>query len=366
MPLNPEDLWTPGSFTKNFSWGRGHGLKRLYDHINVGFDGELVDVPRALYRRRVERLGVPDFIPINFFLFNKIKDGVDHVMVDELVFQALKEPHTSRFDKLALFAFNLSYVGSWRGAKRHQRRPAMWANRYVTLRVAHELKWKISHVNATDIEAQLRKMKHLEANESTYRKLATNLSFLYEVGGFAGFEETRISRWWVDALFLAADRLFADHELSGEVPSPNALPAMLLKANFNKLVGPETVEKSFATGHLVALYNICDGRSRFDPKKMRDRTAVMLPNYNWQTPNNDDPPGALHPTNPRILKLVPRSCASLAKSIGFEIVPSDDLEQFDPDEYIESRSKRVVSDLTRSGREPKISANELHELLRKK
>ena len=63
--------WRPGSFTKNFSWGKERGLRELHQVIRVGFDGKMTDVPRALFRRRVQRSGRPDFIPLNFFLFNR-------------------------------------------------------------------------------------------------------------------------------------------------------------------------------------------------------------------------------------------------------------------------------------------------------
>jgi hypothetical protein len=82
--------WRPGSFTKNFSWGAtGDGLRQLHEIIRLGFKDEMSDVPRALFRERVSQSGRPDYIPINFFLFNKIIGGEDHIIADELVYQAL-------------------------------------------------------------------------------------------------------------------------------------------------------------------------------------------------------------------------------------------------------------------------------------
>jgi hypothetical protein len=74
------------------------------------------DLPRQVFRDRVKDTGLPDYIPLNFFLFNKPINGVDYVICDELVFQALNFPHSKSFDLLALFAFNLSMVGDWKGA----------------------------------------------------------------------------------------------------------------------------------------------------------------------------------------------------------------------------------------------------------
>lgn len=96
------EIWRPGSFTKNFSWGNNQGLRALYENIRIGFDNTLQAVPREEYRRRVASAGRPDFIPVNFFLFNKVKDGTDYLIVDELVFQALNSKHSRRFDKLLI------------------------------------------------------------------------------------------------------------------------------------------------------------------------------------------------------------------------------------------------------------------------
>ena len=49
----PED-WKPGSFTKNFSWGPVvGGLVRLHECIRLGFNSQMVDVPRTDFRERL-------------------------------------------------------------------------------------------------------------------------------------------------------------------------------------------------------------------------------------------------------------------------------------------------------------------------
>ena len=131
MASNTEE-WRPGSFTKNFSWGSGQGLRELYDVIRIGFDEKLQDVRRDTFRSRVAKSGRPDYIPINFFLLNSIVDGEDYLLVDELVFQALSFEHSARFDHLALFSFVLSMVGRWKGARPYQEHPALWAKHYVS------------------------------------------------------------------------------------------------------------------------------------------------------------------------------------------------------------------------------------------
>src|SRR3546814_13251347 len=115
--------WHPGSFTKNINWRiTDRGLKDLFDGIRIGFDNKLQDTPRAQFRNRVIGSGKPDYIPLNFFLFNRIKAGIDFVVVAELVFQAVSFRHSAAFDKLALFAFNLSRVGRWNKAAPYQDR----------------------------------------------------------------------------------------------------------------------------------------------------------------------------------------------------------------------------------------------------
>ena len=46
---------------------------------------------RALFRERVAGYARPDYIAINFFLFNKISRGRDYIIADELVFEQLDD-----------------------------------------------------------------------------------------------------------------------------------------------------------------------------------------------------------------------------------------------------------------------------------
>ena len=51
-----DEVWLPGSFTKNFSWGQikdGRGLVQLHAEIQNGFDNRMEDVPRKTFRQRV-------------------------------------------------------------------------------------------------------------------------------------------------------------------------------------------------------------------------------------------------------------------------------------------------------------------------
>ena len=360
-----DEPWLPGSFTKNFSWGKDRGLEALHEHIRIGFDGKLEPVPREEYRRRVSQIQRPDFIPLNFFLFNQIVNGESYVVVDELVFQALTAEHSRRFDLLALFAFNLSMVGLWKGATRGQRYPALWAKHYITDHLATELKWDVGNVSKNDIVSFLRESPQFKAKTS-FDKIATNLSFMYLIGGLQDFRSERIERWWVDALFLALDRIVADEAIDGKVLATHALPKRILKSGFAKLTGIATPEKNFAMAHLLTLYTVCGGSNRFQPDKVKEGILVRIPDYVDNIPNDPRPPGALHPTNPRILKTIPRSCAPLAESVGFQIVYPDDLDGFDPSEFVRSRTASAINNLEETGIVPKLSSEELHKLTRDK
>jgi len=165
-------------------------------------------VPRAVFRQRVEAVGINFFIPANFFLYNihatAGSSAEDLIAFDELVFQATGFEHSLDFDRLALLAFNLSLAGSWQGAKAWQRRPAIWSNRYIVERLEHVHGWDVSKVDADDIESFLQRDARYRGR--TTRKHSTNLAYLYRLGGLEDVVSSRIERWWMNATFLAADR----------------------------------------------------------------------------------------------------------------------------------------------------------------
>lgn len=361
------EIWLPGSFTKNFSWGQvkdGRGLRKLYTEIQLGFNGLMANVPRQEFRERVKDSGRPDYIPLNFFLFNKPINGVDHVICDELVFQALNFPHSNSFDFLALFAFNLSVVGVWKGADRPQRRPALWANAYIRERVAGVFDWDTSKINADDIESFVSGDPRYKAKGA--RKLATNLNHQYLVGGLSGFSTQRIERWWVDALFLALDRLIEDRRLDGHETGDAQFSSLLVQSSFFALTGKRSLEKELAVKHLVRLYSACGGRDRFSEEATRALTRVRVEDIESFLANDDRPGGAIHPTNPRILKTIPRACALLAKYAGFDFLFPDELNQFDVDAYIKRKASEAIRKLKEKAIHPSMTADELMKITRER
>ena len=358
-----EGVWKPGSFTKNFSWGKSQsGLSELHTVIRVGFDDKLEDVPRELFRERVKTTGRPDYIPINFFLFNRVESGTSLICADELVFQALTWNHGVAFDRVALFAFLFSYAGSWKGARKEQRRPAMWANAYVRKRLALEFNWNAKNVNADDIERFVANNPQYQAE--TTRKLSTNLNYLLHIGKIQEFAEPRVSRWWVDCLFLALDRLIENARIDKKNPKGASYPTMLGQSGFLELTGGSTMEKNLALKHLVRLYLALGGRSRLSDAAVMERTREEIPNAYPALPNDQRPRGAIHLTNPKILKSIQPACADLARFAGFDVISPDEMEELQIKDFIKLRTSAALAVLRDRGIRPTMTLDELLHITR--
>lgn len=362
MAMATGEVWKPGSFTKNFSWGDGaSGLSELHTIIRRGFGDQLDDVPRGLFRERIADTGRPDFIPINFFLFNRIENGTDLICADELVFQALRWDHNSAFDRLALFAFLFSFAGKWKGAGKEQRRPAMWANAYVRERLAKELDWQERRVTADDIQKFVSGDQRYKAETS--RKLATNLNYLLHIGKIGEFAEAKITRWWVDCLFLALDRIIEDAKIDGQLISSQGSVFALDRSAFLSLTGGHNSEKSLAVRHLVRLYERLGGRNRFSVQSVVLRTQQVL-DIQPAIPNDDMPRGAIHLTNPRIFKSIPPVCADLARNAGFDVISAVEAEGFNLGEIITSKTDAALAVLRARGIEPNLTVEEFLKMTR--
>jgi hypothetical protein len=360
LPAVQDEVWKPGSFTKNFSWGeKTTGLLELHEIIRKGFDNKLEDTPRKLFRKRIAEAGRPDLIPINFFLFNRTENGTDYICVDELVFQALTWDHNPAFDRLALFAFIFSYAGRWKAAAKEQRRPAMWANAYVREHLATNLKWQRKSINADDIQKFVSNDQRYKAETS--RKLATNLNYLLHIGKIWEFAEAKVTRWWVDCLFLALDRIIEDAILDGKRVSADS--NLVDQTGFYTLTGGLNSEKSLATKHLTRLYDRLGGRRRFNAQSVVGRTQDLL-DIQPAISNDDMPRGAIHLTNPRILKSIPSICADLARNAGFDVISAMEVDGLDLGEFVSARTESALALLRASGVEPNLTVEEFLKLTR--
>ncbi len=185
--------WRPGSFTKNFSWGKpGAGLSHLHEAINVAFGGKALDVERNSARQRLRAAGMNDYIPANFFLLNRV-NGASVVVADELVRTALSHSADTSFDRLAVFALHLSLAGTWQGARPEQRYPAEWAKHFIVSRVFASGQWNGSIMHATEIESFI--SSYPEYSGVWAKKASTNLSYIYELSNIKGLKSGLTERW---------------------------------------------------------------------------------------------------------------------------------------------------------------------------
>ncbi len=355
--------WHPGSFTKNFSWGpTERGLRRLYDIIRTGFDGLPVDTPRELFRSRVRGEGVPDYIPLNFFLLNGIKGGVDYVLVDELAYAALTARHSQQFDKLALLAFNMSMVGSWSGASPYQGRPALWAHYYIRDRIAGQLDWTPTFATADDIDNFVSSDGRYVG--ATSRKLATNLAYLYKLGRLREFTSKKPERWWVSGIFAALDRILEHRRLAGQQIAEQLIVEYLIASGFHDISGKRSVEKDLVTKHFVTLYIACGGRDRFDVAKTQARQQGSLSRLN-EIEDGLDPVGVFHPSNIQARGAIPRVCTLLARySAEFETFELDQVGDLDLADYVTRRTDAALSELGQANIRPVLSAEEILRMTR--
>lgn len=244
--------WKPGSFTKNFSWGGpGAGLAQLYRAIEVGFDRSPSDVPREVFRQRLQQAALNDYVAANFFLFNR-RNGQDFVVADELVRFTLSTGPGEGFNRLAAFALNLSLAGVWRGARPEQRYPAEWAKHFVVSRVSKSGRWDTAGMNAAAIRS------FIEANPSYSgvwaAKVATNLNYIYELSGLRHFRSGLAESWWGAAIFLALDRIALDRGWVQPWPTTDAAVASLADEHVFDLTAVPVAEGMVAAKELVELY----------------------------------------------------------------------------------------------------------------
>lgn len=357
------DVWAPGSFTKNFAWGRdAAGLVQLHTVIRQGFADRIEDVPRKLFRERIPEIGDRVLVALNFFLFNRTIDGEDMVLADELVFQAISWNHNRAFDRVALFAFLFSRAGKWRGARPEQRRPAMWANAYVLENVSKALRWDLDRINSENIRNFIQDNPRYRAK--TIGKLASNLNYLLHIGRIQDFGEQRVSRWWVDCLFLALDRLTEDAAIDGRKIDRSGYQRLLLSSDFTDLTGGRTIEKDLAIKHLSRLYGALGGRDRLSDEAVVQRTRDEIPDAYPANLNDPRPRGAVHLTNPKILKSIPPLCAALARHAGFDVISPDDMEELQIEEFVRLRTDAALAILRDKGIRPTMSLEELLSITR--
>ena len=286
------------------------------------------------------------------------------VLADELVFQAMAWDHNKAFDKVALFAFLFSRAGKFHGSRPEQRRPALWATAYVLERVSQKLGWGVDGITTSNISSFIQNDPRYRAK--TVGKLASNLNYLLHIGRVQDFGERRVSRWWVDCLFLALDRLTEDALLDGKRIDKSGYQRLLTSSEFLDLTGGQTIEKDLAIKHLCRLYGALGGRGRLSNEAVVEKTTAEVPDAFPAIPNDQSPRGAVHLTNPKILKSIPPICADLARHAGFDVISYDEMEELQIEEFVRIRTDAALAVLRDKGIRPTMSLEELLTITRGK
>lgn len=230
----------PGSFTKNFSWKAGQGLKELHNAIRIGFDGRLSAPTRSEFRERIANNVDGDaLIVCNFFVFNYLEGDETRIALDELTSRAIVEPHDQTFDRLAIFAFLLGVVGKWK-FNHHpvQSFGALWVQKLFE-EIYDGENWKLAELSTDQIQSFADRNKVANSNGPT-RKLATNLNYLLLTSGYKNSEGALKEKWLDPALFLAFDR----HSLStksSDLTVQNSASKDWLKSVIPTLTGIEKI-----------------------------------------------------------------------------------------------------------------------------
>ncbi len=209
------DRYTPGSFTKNFSWHRSY--KRLYDAVRSGFSGSPKPVSRERWRADS---GIGDsnreLIPMNFFLYSMESVADDFLLVDQFVEVALERRYGTDFCQLALFNFHQANSGRWKNSPWADGRVAGWANDYICEIASPKGVWPTRAFDERALADFLD--ERIVGKAITKHKMLTNYRYMLESAGVLVEDELQPEnlrqRWYVDAVQLFWDRQIFDGALS--------------------------------------------------------------------------------------------------------------------------------------------------------
>ena len=184
--------------------------------------------------------------------------------IDELVFQAIERDHSTRFDRLALFALNLSRVGGGHDPSSGRKivaRPAMWANEFVRERLWSQGMWLTSALQDVSLDHFI--MDRMAAKDGVRLKCRTNYRHMFELCRYLPSRLSMINsvadQWISSALFLAWDR----HILDGGAQDKCSLLELIESDELYKLLG---VSKDYALAQaepLADLYETVGSLNRF-------------------------------------------------------------------------------------------------------
>jgi len=225
--------YTPGSFTKNFSWNKSY--KRLHTAIRNAFSPDRAPVPRDIWRERSDIQDADlELIPLNFFLYSMHGLNDDFVVVDRLVDRAFVA-YDSDFAKLALFAFHLATSGTWRYSKWPSGKVAGWANDFVK-----GVAWSAGRWSSAAMSKQSLKTFLEEAIDGkSITKVRTNYRFMLKSAGILVDDQVQPTNlrapWLTDATMLFWDRQIFSGELHRS-SSPKDFEVAFFRNEIHKLL----------------------------------------------------------------------------------------------------------------------------------
>ncbi len=260
--------YTPGSFTKNFSWHRSY--KKLHNAVRSGFSSGLAPVAREQWR---EHSGISDpnreLIPLNFFLHSMRGLNDDLLVVDRLVERAFA-PYDADFAKLGLFAFHLAMSGNWNHSKWPDGRVAGWANEFIRTVAWKDGHWKSEAFTERALKSFLD--MRIDGEAVTIRKVLTNYRYMLTSAGV--LVEERVQHpdprapWLTDATQLFWDRQIFTGELH-HTNSAKDFEGAFFRHEIYKLL-----DCSAEQGRVIALATYRDYSARILPT--REKQLKML------------------------------------------------------------------------------------------
>ncbi len=230
------DTYTPGSYTKNFSWHRSY--KKLHNAIRNGFSLGLAPIAREMWREH-SRIGDSnrELIPLNFFLYSRRGLNEDFILVDRLVERAFAG-YDVDFARLALFAFHLAASGNWHHSKWPDGKVAGWANEFIRTIAWKAGQWKSEAFAERALKSFLD--ERIDGEEVTKRKVLTNYRYMLTSAGLLVGGQFRPAElgapWPADATQLFWDRQVFGGELHRS-SSPKEFEAAFFRHEIYKLLG---------------------------------------------------------------------------------------------------------------------------------
>ena len=255
--------YSPGSFTKNYGWS-GKGFLRLHEAISAGFSGKLAPVDRTNWRSAAQLSDTQFLLTANFFLHSVRSGKENFVVIDEFVRQAIMEPHSLAFDRLALFVFNLSLGGLRSGDISGEEFPALWANQFVREVLWSEGRWRRNALDESMMDGFIG--SRIIGVPDVKVKCRTNYRHMFEIVNYLPSSNSVINTdpesWIASALFTAWDRRALSFGSAASKQASSFIEESLKAEDF-KLLGVTVDEFRTLAEPIAHQYVSVDGLERF-------------------------------------------------------------------------------------------------------